>query len=61
MYLMGVLESIHTELALYCSKNKCARTDIVFLSITEVCNGTVSLNTKFALGLNGAKQLGLEH
>ena len=26
-----------------CSKNECARTDIVFLPISEVCDGTVSL------------------
>ena len=35
--------SIYTELALYGSKNECARTDTVFLPISEVCNGTVSL------------------
>ena len=38
------MESIYTDLALYCSKNKCARTDTVFLPISEACNGTVSLN-----------------
>ena len=32
------MESIYTELALYGSKNECAR--------TEVCDGTVSLMTK---------------
>ena len=37
------MESIYTELALYSSKNGCARTDTVFLPISEVCNGTVSL------------------
>ena len=37
------MESIYTELALYGSKNECARTDTVFLPISEVCNGTVSL------------------
>ena len=42
-YLGGVMVSIYTELALYGSKNKCARTDIVFLPISEVCDGTVSL------------------
>ena len=33
----------YTELALNCSKNECARTDTVFLPITEVCNETASL------------------
>ena len=37
------MESIYTELALYGSKHECARTDIVFLPICEVCDGTVSL------------------
>ena len=42
-YLRGVMESRYTELALYCTKNKCPRTDPVFLPISEVCDGTVSL------------------
>ena len=37
------MKSTYTELALYGSKNKCARTDHVFLPISEVCDGTVSL------------------
>ena len=37
------MESIYTELALYDSKNMFARTDTVFLPISEVCDGTVSL------------------
>ena len=37
------MESIYTDLAPYGSKNVCARTDIVFLPISEVCDGTVSL------------------
>ena len=37
------MESIHIELALYASKNECARTDTVFLPMSEVCGGTVSL------------------
>ena len=37
------MESIYTELALYGSKNECARTDTVFLPISEVCDGKVSL------------------
>ena len=39
------MESIYTELALYGSKNECASTDTVFLPISEVCDGTVSLFT----------------
>ena len=39
---MGVMESIYTELALDESKNECARTDTVFLLISEVRDGTVS-------------------
>ena len=38
------MESISTELALYGSKNEHARTDTVFPLISEVFNGTVSLN-----------------
>ena len=37
------MESIFTKLALYGSKNECARTDNVFSPISEVCDGTVSL------------------
>ena len=37
------MESTYTKLALYGSKNECARTDAVFLPISEVCNDTVSL------------------
>ena len=37
------MESIHTKLALYGSKNECARTDNVFSPISEVCIGKVSL------------------
>ena len=37
------MESIYTELALYKSKHECARTDNVFSTISEVCDGTVSL------------------
>ena len=40
------MESIYTELALYGSKNEGARTDTVFLPISEVCDGTVSLGSK---------------
>ena len=37
------MESTYTKLALYGSKNECARTDTVVLPISEVCDGTVSL------------------
>ena len=37
------MESIYIKLALYGSKNECARTDNVFSPISEVCNITVSL------------------
>ena len=37
------MERIYIGLALYGSKNECARTHTVFLPISEVCNGTVSL------------------
>ena len=37
------MEGIYTKLALYGSINDCARTDNVFLPISEVCNGTISL------------------
>ena len=38
------MESIYTELALYGSKNECARTDTVLLPTSEVCDCTISLN-----------------
>ena len=37
------MESIYTELALYGSRNECARADNVYLPIYEVCDGMVSL------------------
>ena len=43
------MESIYTELALYGSKNECARTDTVFAPISEVCHGTVSLKSFLCL------------
>ena len=45
------MESIFTELALYCIKNECARTNTVFLPTTEVCDGTVSLDVVDGKGL----------
>ena len=39
------MESIYTKLILYGSNNECARTDNVFFSISEICDGTVSLVT----------------
>ena len=44
------MEIICTELALYCSKNECARTDTVSLHISEVCDGTVSLINPYYRG-----------
>ena len=43
------MESIYIELALYGSKNESARTDTVFLPISEVCNGTFSLLKSFKI------------
>ena len=40
---MRVMESIYTELALYGSKNEGARSDTVFLPLSEVCDGMISL------------------
>ena len=37
------MESIYTELALYGSKDESARTANVFLTISKVCDGMVSL------------------
>ena len=37
------MESIYTDLALYGSKDESSRTDNVFLPISEVCDGMVSL------------------
>ena len=37
------MESIYSELALCGSKNECARTDTVFVHLSEVSKGTVSL------------------
>ena len=38
------MDSIYTD-TLYGSNNECARTNAVFLPISDVCNGTVSLLT----------------
>ena len=45
------MESIFTELTLYGSKNEYARTNTVFLPISKVCDGKVSLNRH---GVSGA-------
>ena len=37
------MESIYSELALCGSKNECARTDTIFVHLSEVSKGTVSL------------------
>ena len=44
------MKNIYTELALYGSKNECARTDTIFLPISEVCDGKVSLWTSKETG-----------
>ena len=41
------MESIYPELALCVSINECAGTDTVILSISEVSEGTVSLEADF--------------
>ena len=43
------MESIYAKLALYGSKTECAMTDTVFLPISEVCNGKVSLIENYIL------------
>ena len=37
------MKNIYTDLALYGRKNECVRNDAVFLPISQVCDGTVSL------------------
>ena len=39
----GDMKTLNPELALYCSKNKCARTDTVFFPIYEICTRVVTL------------------
>ena len=46
------MESKYTELDLYGSKNECARTDTVFLPISEVCDGKVSLGCLLSFFFN---------
>ena len=43
--------SIYRELACCGKKNECARTDNVFFPISEVSEGTVSLENKIIIGL----------
>ena len=47
---------MYTELAFFGSKNECARTDAVFLSVSEVCDGTVSLKWQTAPVLSASTQ-----
>ena len=56
------MESVYTELALHGSKNECARTDTVFLPISEVCDGTVYLRNFFLCFayLNSLRRLNVE-
>ena len=37
------MESTYNELAVYGSQNECAKTDNIFISISEFYNGVVSL------------------
>ena len=46
------MESIYTELALNASKYECARTDNVFSTISEVCDGTVSIECLICKQIN---------
>ena len=46
------MKSIYTELALYGITNVCARTDTVFLPISEVCDDTVSLFKRYFTSTN---------
>ena len=39
------MKSIYPKLALYGGEIECARTDNAFFPLSEVCDGTVSLNT----------------
>ena len=41
--IRGDIKSLNPELALYGSKNLCARTDNVFLQLSQVSEGAVSL------------------
>ena len=45
------MESVYTKSALYGSTNLCAGTDTVFLPISEVCDGTVSLRHQIVGGI----------
>ena len=47
------MESIYPKLALCGRNNECARTDTVFLPISEVSDGTVSLGSKFMAVYSG--------
>ena len=52
MVTQGAMESMYAQLALYRSKNECARTDNVFSPISEVCDGW------FPVELYGHKKMG---
>ena len=45
-YIRGDIKSIYTKLALYGSKNECARNDTVFFPISQVCTRGVTLAIK---------------
>ena len=46
-YIRGDIKSIYLELALDGSNNKCARTDTVFLPISQVCTRGVTLSRRY--------------
>ena len=50
MYSRGDIMSIYPKLALYSSKNKCARTDTVFFPISQVCTRGVTLKLGSSAG-----------
>ena len=49
MYIKGDIKSIYPDLAFYSSKNECARTDIVFFPISQVCSRGVTLLKSFRI------------
>ena len=42
-YIRGDKKSLNPKFALYGSKNKCARTDIIFFPLSEICTRVVTL------------------
>ena len=54
------MASMYTKLALYGNTKKCAWTDTVFLPISEVCNGRVSLSINWLTLHIGGVELGTQ-